>query len=114
MIYVFVIVLVVKLVELVLGDLNYVFFVGFGFEVNDINLCFVCCYWQCKGKFDKQIVISCCNVYYGLIMVGMSFGGMGGMYVQGGIIQGIYYINQFNWWVEGGDMLFEDFGLVCV
>ena len=106
-----VIALAAKLAELAPGDLNHVFFAGSGSEANDTNLRLVRRYWQCKGKPDKQIVISRRNAYHGSTMAGMSLGGMGGMHAQGGIIQGIHHINQPNWWAEGGDMSPEDFGL---
>lgn len=53
MIYVFVIVLVEKVIFMVLDYMNYVFFVVGGLDVNDMNICLVCYYWVFKGKFEK-------------------------------------------------------------
>lgn len=103
--------LAAKLAEMAPGDLNHVFFAGSGSEANDTNLRMVRQYWNAKGEPQKQIVISRKNAYHGSTMAGMSLGGMAGMHAQGGIIQGIHHIGQPNWWVEGGDMTPEEFGL---
>lgn len=76
----FIIKLVEKLVEVVFDYINNVFFIGLGLEFNDIVLCLVCYYWVVKGQLEKSVIISCKNVYYGLIVVGVSLGGMGYMY----------------------------------
>lgn len=103
--------LAAKLAEMAPGDLNHVFFAGSGSEANDTNLRLVRQYWHAKGKPSKQTVISRKNAYHGSTMAGMSLGGMAGMHAQGGIIPGIHHINQPNWWVEGGEMDPEEFGV---
>ncbi|OUD11009.1 aspartate aminotransferase family protein [Marivivens niveibacter] len=100
-----------KLAEIAPGDLNHVFFANSGSEANDTNLRMVRAYWHAKGEPDRQVVISRKNAYHGSTMAGMSLGGMAGMHSQGGIIQGIHHINQPNYWLEGGDMTPEEFGL---
>ena len=101
-----------RLAELAPGDLNHVFFNGSGSDSNDTNLRMVRRYWQALGKPEKSVVISRWNAYHGSTMGAASLGGMKGMHKQGGLpIPGIAYINQPDWWSEGGEMSPEDFGL---
>ncbi|MDA9979847.1 aspartate aminotransferase family protein [Yoonia sp.] len=101
-----------KLAELAPGDLNNVFFANGGSDANDTNLRMVRTYWAEKGQPDRDVVISRWNAYHGSSMGSASLGGMKGMHGQGGLpIPGITYIDQPDWWSEGGDMTPEDFGL---
>ena len=104
--------LAAKLAQLAPGDLNHVFFNGSGSDSNDTNLRMVRHYWALKGKPSKSVVISRLNAYHGSTMGAASLSGMKGMHKQGGLpIPGIAYINQPDWWSEGGDMTPEAFGL---
>ncbi len=78
-----------KLAELAPGDLNNVFYSNGGSDANDTNIRMVRTYWAEKGKPEKQVIISRWNGYHG----------------------SIDYINQPDWWSEGGDMCPEEFGL---
>ncbi|SMX26648.1 Omega-amino acid--pyruvate aminotransferase [Pelagimonas phthalicica] len=100
-----------KLAELAPGDLNHVFFAGSGSEANDTNLRMVRTYWQAKGQPERNVIIGRWNGYHGSTVGAMSLGGMKGMHAQGGIVDGIEHIDQPNWWLEGGDMSPEEFGL---
>ncbi|MBO9464278.1 aspartate aminotransferase family protein [Tropicibacter sp. R15_0] len=100
-----------KLAELAPGDLNHVFFAGSGSEANDTNLRMVRTYWQAKGQPERNVIIGRWNGYHGSTVGAMSLGGMKGMHAQGGIVEGIEHIDQPNWWLEGGDMMPEEFGL---
>jgi len=101
-----------KLAELAPGDLNNVFFANGGSDANDTNLRMVRTYWAEKDQPDRDVVISRWNAYHGSSMGSASLGGMKGMHGQGGLpIPGITYIDQPDWWSEGGDMTPEDFGL---
>lgn len=101
-----------KIAELAPGDLNHVFFAAGGSEANDTNLRLVRTYWAAKGKPDKKVIISRHNAYHGSSVGSASLGGMTHMHAQGGLpIPDIHFINQPNWWAEGGDMTPEDFGL---
>lgn len=101
-----------RLADLAPGDLNHVFFNGSGSDSNDTNLRMVRRYWQALGQPEKQVVISRWNGYHGSTMGAASLGGMKGMHKQGGLpIPNITWINQPDWWSEGGDMSPEDFGL---
>jgi len=105
--------LAAKIAELAPGDLNHVFFAGSGSEANDTNIRLVRQYWALKGKPSKHILISRKNGYHGSTMGGGSLGGMKPMHEQGGLpIPGIVHINQPHWYLEGGDMTPEDFGLM--
>ena len=101
-----------KLAELAPGDLNHVFFAGSGSESNDTNLLMVRRYWQALGHPEKNIVIARKNAYHGSTYAGRSLGGMSGMHEQGGIIANIEHIGQPHWYMEGGDMTPEEFGLM--
>ena len=94
------------------GDLNHVFFAGSGSEANDTNIRMVRTYWDIKGKPEKSHIISRKNAYHGSSIGSGSLGGMSYMHAQGGMpIPGIHHINQPDWWVEGGDLTPEAFGL---
>ncbi|SFR01706.1 aspartate aminotransferase family protein [Poseidonocella sedimentorum] len=104
--------LAARLAELAPGDLNHVFYAGSGSEANDTNIRIVRQYWAEKGKPSKRKIISRKNAYHGSTMGGASLGGMAGMHAQGGLpIPDIHYIDQPNWWAEGGEMTPEAFGL---
>ena len=101
-----------KLAELAPRDLNHVFFASSGSEANDTNLRLVRTYWEVKGQPKRQWVISRWNAYHGSSVGSGSLGGMKGMHAQGGMpIPGIAHIDQPNWWLEGGEMSPEEFGL---
>lgn len=104
--------LAARLAELAPGDLNHVFFANGGSDANDTNLRMVRTYWAEKGQPDRNVIISRWNAYHGSTIGGTSLGGMKGMHGQGGLpIPGIEFIEQPNWWAEGGDMTPEEFGL---
>ncbi len=100
------------LADLAPGDLNHVFYAGSGSEANDTNIRLVRHYWAAKGKPDKKVIISRKNAYHGSTLGGASLGGMQAMHAQGGLpIPDIAYIDQPNWYAEGGESSPEDFGL---
>ncbi len=101
-----------KLAELAPGDLNHVFYANGGSDANDTNIRMVRSYWDEKGKPGKKTIISRWNAYHGSTIGGTSLGGMKGMHGQGDLpIPGIEFIEQPNWWAEGGDMDPAEFGL---
>ncbi len=102
-----------KLADLAPGDLNHVFFASGGSEANDTNIRLVRRYWDLMGKPGKKTIISRKNAYHGTSMGAASLGGMQGMHAQGGMpIPDIVHIGQPYWYLEGGDMSPEDFGLM--
>ena len=105
--------LAARIAELAPGDLNHVFFSCSGSEANDTNIRMVRHYWALKGKPEKSVLISRKNGYHGSTMGGGSLGGMTPMHEQGGLpIPGIVHIGQPYWYLEGGEMSPEDFGLM--
>ncbi|WP_107495148.1 aspartate aminotransferase family protein [Thalassobius sp. I31.1] len=101
-----------KLAELAPGDLNHTFFSAGGSDANDTNIRLVRHYWAAKGKPEKKVIISRHNAYHGSTMGGASLGGMKPMHAQGGLpIPDIAFIDQPNWYAEGGDMDPAEFGL---
>ncbi|MGB0901269.1 aspartate aminotransferase family protein [Halocynthiibacter sp.] len=101
-----------KLAQLAPGDLNHTFFSAGGSDANDTNIRLVRHYWAAKGKPEKKVIISRHNAYHGSTMGGASLGGMKPMHAQGGLpIPDIAFIDQPNWYAEGGDMDPAEFGL---
>ncbi len=101
-----------KLAELAPDTLNTVFFASGGSDANDTNIRLVRTYWAEKGQPERDVIISRWNAYHGSTIGGASLGGMKGMHGQGSLpIPGIAFIDQPNWWAEGGDMTPEEFGL---
>ncbi|WP_333712086.1 aspartate aminotransferase family protein [Yoonia sp.] len=101
-----------KLAELAPGPLNHVFFANGGSDANDTNIRIVRTYWAEKGQPERSVIISRWNGYHGSTIGGASLGGMKAMHGQGGLpIPDIAFIDQPNWWAEGGDMTPEEFGL---
>ncbi|MEJ2028849.1 MAG: aspartate aminotransferase family protein [Maritimibacter sp.] len=102
-----------KLAELAPGDLNHVFFASGGSEANDTNIRMVRRYWDQMGKENKHVIISRKNAYHGSSVGSGSLGGMAGMHAQGGMpIPDIVHIGQPYWYLEGGDMDEQEFGLM--
>jgi putrescine---pyruvate transaminase len=106
------IMLAAKLAELAPGDLNHVFYAGSGSEANDTNIRLVRHYWAAKDKPSKKIIISRKNGYHGSSVGSGSLSGMKPMHAQGGLpIPNVHHIDQPHWYVEGGAMSPEEFGL---
>ena len=101
-----------RLAELAPGDLNQVFFASSGSEANDTNIRLIRHYWAMRDQPKRDIIIARRNGYHGSSVGSGSLGGMAAMHAQGGLpIPGIHHIGQPNWWLEGGDMTPEEFGL---
>lgn len=92
--------------------LNHVFFTNSGSEANDTVVRMVRRYWDLMGKPSKSVLISRENAYHGSTMAGASLSGMEPMHAQGGLpIPGIEHIEQPYWYVNGGELSPEEFGL---
>lgn len=107
---------VVELAELVASlapaHMNHVFFTGSGSESNDTVLRMVRRYWDLKGKPSKKTIISRWNAYHGSTVAGASLSGMKAMHEQGDLpIPGVVHIQQPYWFLEGGDLSPEEFGV---
>ena len=91
---------------------NRVFFVNSGSEANDTVIRAVRRYWQVVGSPSKSVIISRRNAYHGSTMGGASLGGMASMHKQGGLpIPDIEHVGQPHWYLEGGDLAPEEFGI---
>ncbi|NNE80072.1 MAG: aspartate aminotransferase family protein [Silicimonas sp.] len=102
-----------RLAQLIPGPLNSVFYSSSGSEANDTNIRLVRRYWELKGQPDKTVFISRKNAYHGSSIGSASLGGMAAMHAQGGLpIPDVHHIGQPNWYMEGGDMSPDDFGLM--
>ena len=102
-----------EIAKLAPGNLNHVFFASGGSEANDTNLRMARHYWALLGKPEKKTIIARKNAYHGSTVAGASLGGMTGMHKQGGLpIPGIVHIGQPYWYLEGGEMDPEEFGLL--
>ena len=92
--------------------LNRVFFTNSGSEANDTVVRMVRRYWDLMGKPSKSVLISRENAYHGSTMAGASLGGMEPMHEQGGLpIPGIEHIEQPYWYVNGGELSPDEFGV---
>ena len=94
---------------------NHFFFAGSGSEANDTNVRLVRHYWDIKGQPLKQTFIGRHNAYHGSTLAATSLGGMNYMHNMGGkggsLLPGFEHIGQPFWYLEGGDMTPEEFGL---
>ena len=101
-----------KVTSMAPDHMNHVFFAAGGSDANDTNIRLVRHYWALKGKPEKTVIISRKNAYHGSTVGAASLGGMQAMHAQGTLpIPGIVHINQPHWYIEGGDMTPEEFGL---
>ncbi len=106
--------LAAKLAEITPADLNHAFFTNSGSEANDTILRLVRHFWAVQDKPGKNIFIGRHNGYHGTTMAGASLGGMAGMHKQGGLpIPDIHHIDPPFWFIDGGDLSEEEYGLVA-
>jgi putrescine aminotransferase len=93
-------------------NINHVFFTNSGSEATDTWFRMARVYWAALGKPEKTHFISRRNGYHGSTVAGASLGGMKYMHEQGSLpIEKIHHIGQPYWYVEGGDLTPEDFGV---
>jgi putrescine aminotransferase len=91
---------------------DHFFFSGSGSEANDTIVRLARHYWEVKGKPTKKTFISRHNAYHGSTLAGTSLGGMKYMHDMGGsLLPGFTHINQPHWYLEGGDLSEDEFGL---
>jgi putrescine---pyruvate transaminase len=103
-----------KLAELSPHDLNHAFFANSGSEANDTILRMVRHFWAVQDQPEKNIFIGRFNGYHGSTVAGASLGGMKGMHQQGGLpIPDIHHIDPPFWFLDGGDLAPEEYGLVA-
>lgn len=100
------------LAEVTPEGIDHFFYSGSGSEANDTVVRLVRHYWEVKGKPSRKTIISRHNAYHGSTLAATSLGGMKYMHDMGGsLLPGFEHINQPHWYLEGGDLSEEDFGL---
>lgn len=103
-----------KLAELSPHDLNHAFFANSGSEANDTILRMVRHFWAVQDQPQKNIFIGRFNGYHGSTVAGASLGGMSGMHQQGGLpIPDIHHIEPPFWFIDGGELSPEEYGLIA-
>lgn len=99
------------LVDVTPEQFNHVFFTNSGSEANDTNIRLVHRYYDLLGKPEKKHIISRKNAYHGSTIAAASLGGMDYMHKQFEGLNYVHYINQPHWFVNGGDLSKEEYGL---
>lgn len=100
------------LAEVTPDGFDHFFYSSSGSEANDTVVRLVRHYWEVKGQASKKTIISRHNAYHGSTLAATSLGGMKYMHDMGGsLLPGFEHINQPHWYLEGGDLSEEDFGL---
>ena len=99
------------LVDVTPAQFNRVFFTNSGSEANDTNIRLVHRYYDLLGKPEKKHIISRKNAYHGSTIAGASLSGMDYMHKQFVGLNYIHYINEPNWFVDGGELDKDAFGL---
>ncbi|MBE9539841.1 MAG: aspartate aminotransferase family protein [Proteobacteria bacterium] len=99
------------LVDVTPEQFNHVFFTNSGSEANDTNIRLVHRYYDLVGKPDKKHIISRKNAYHGSTIAGASLSGMDYMHKQFVGLNYIHYINEPNWFADGGELDKNAFGL---
>ena len=99
------------LVDVTPAQFNHVFFTNSGSEANDTNIRLVHRYFDLMGKPNKKHIISRKNAYHGSTIAGASLSGMDYMHKQFVGLNYIHYINEPNWFADGGDLDQDAFGL---
>ncbi|MEH6591392.1 MAG: aspartate aminotransferase family protein [Halioglobus sp.] len=99
------------LVDVTPEQFNHVFFTNSGSEANDTNIRLVHRYYDLLNKPEKKHIISRKNAYHGSTIAAASLGGMDYMHKQMTTLPYVHYINEPNWFVNGGDMDKAEFGI---
>jgi putrescine aminotransferase len=100
-----------RLVDMAPERFTHVFFTNSGSEANDTNIRLVRRYWDLQDKPNKRIIISRQNAYHGSTIASASLGGFGFVHQQFETLPYVEHIVDPNWFVNGGDLSPEEFGL---
>jgi putrescine---pyruvate transaminase len=99
------------LVDVTPEQFNHVFFTNSGSEANDTNIRLIHRYYDLLNKPEKKHIISRKNAYHGSTIAAASLGGMDYMHKQITTLPYVHFINEPNWFVNGGDMDKGEFGI---
>ncbi|HLY55473.1 MAG TPA: aminotransferase, partial [Stellaceae bacterium] len=102
-----------RLAKLVGGSLRHVFYATSGSEAVDTIIRLVRHYWSLAGKPAKRTVISRKWGYHGSTIAGASAGGMSDMHRQAGDLPGFAQVQPPYWYMYGGDMSPDEFGVMA-
>lgn len=106
--------LAARIADLTPGDLNHVFFGNSGSDANDSIVRTVWHYWRTLGQPKRRVFISRLHAYHGSTLTGASLGGWKNMHALGDtLLPGFEHIMPPYWYVFGGDLTPDDFGLVA-
>ena len=101
-----------KLAELAPPGFNRVFLVNSGSEANDTVLRMVRRYWTLEEQPERRVIISRINAYHGSTVASASLGGQSYIHKMDGLpIPEIEHIEEPYWFVNGGDLSPEAYGL---
>ena len=108
---------VIELSELLFSLLpkhySHAIYTNSGSESNEALIRTVRRYWQVVGKPNKKIMIGRWNGYHGSTLAAAALGGMKPMHEMGGMIPDVAHIEEPYWFVKGGDLTPQEFGLQC-
>ncbi|SNT05350.1 Adenosylmethionine-8-amino-7-oxononanoate aminotransferase [Pseudomonas japonica] len=106
---------VIELSELLFSLLpkhySHAIYTNSGSEANELLIRTVRRYWQVAGKPRKRIMIGRWNGYHGSTLGSTALGGMGFMHEMGGMLPDFAHIGEPYYYVHGGELSEEAFGL---
>jgi putrescine aminotransferase len=106
---------VVELSELLFSLLpshySHAIYTNSGSEANEVLIRTVRRYWQVVGQPQKRIMIGRWNGYHGSTLGSTALGGMDFMHEMGGMLPDFAHIGEPHYYVHGGDLSEEAFGL---
>ena len=100
-----------RLVKLTPKQFSHVFFTNSGSEANDTNIRLIRRYWDMKKQPKKRIILARTNAYHGSTIASASLGGFEFVHNQFETLPYVQHIADPNWYVSGGDLSEEEFGL---
>jgi putrescine aminotransferase len=101
-----------KLSQLTPGGLDHFLFTSSGSEANDTIVRMVRYFWKLQGKPTKRTFISRTMAYHGSTLAAVSLCGMPHMHaMDGGTLPDFAHIQHPHWYMFGGELTKEEFGL---
>lgn len=101
------------LFSLLPGHYSHAIYTNSGSESNEVLIRTVRRYWQILGKPQKKVMIGRWNGYHGSTLAASALGGMKAMHAMGGMIPDVAHIDEPYWYMHGGNLTPQEFGLRC-